>query len=207
MNSDSLRVLKYLNLNAQETNTHLSNVVTLTTELLSYVEKKANYGIDYKYKASIINASLLHDIGKAAIPEKILYKRGALNENERMIIETHPLTGVYLLKKIVANGRLMKEKSFEENNILANVIMYHHERWDGKGYPNGIKGEEIPIESRVITIVDIYDALTSERCYKKAWTKEQALVYLKEEKGKIFDPELVSNFIEMMQKKEAGVLN
>lgn len=193
MVSKVLEALECFNLSETETKRHLLNIKELTEELLKGINENTQYKLTDSYKKSILNASMLHDIGKASIPKQILYKKGVLDENERMIVETHPITGIYLLKKVLEKVEL--SYSEEESEIITNIILYHHERWDGSGYPNGIKGEEIPLESRIVSIVDVFDALTSDRCYKKAWSVKEALKYLEEEKGKMFDPVIVDYFI------------
>lgn len=199
MTEKILEAIQHLNLNARETKTHIKNVKKLVEQLLAAIQEESSYELTPSYQEAILNASILHDIGKAAIPKPILYKKGLLSETERMIVETHPITGMYILKKILEKIELVN--TTEENEVIANVILYHHERWDGAGYPNGLKGEEIPFESRLITIIDVYDALTSTRSYKEAWTEEDALVYLENEKEKMFDPKLVDHFLAMKKQK------
>ncbi|MBN2858982.1 MAG: PAS domain S-box protein [Sphaerochaetaceae bacterium] len=128
-------------------------------------------------------AGLMHDIGKIGVDEKILNKSGSLNSEERVITERHPEIGWKILS------------STTEFSELAQFILYHHERWDGSGYPNGLKGIDIPIESRIIAIADAYDAMTSNRSYKEGISREQAVVELKRCSGTQFDPEIVDVFI------------
>lgn len=187
-------IVDYFHLDVTETSTHLHNVQQLTKRFLTRIP-----GVTKTYADAVVNASLLHDIGKASIPAPILYKKGSLDENERLIVETHPITGNYLFAKVL--GKIDFCQTPEERTIVEHVILYHHERWDGTGYPHGLKEEDIPLESRIITIVDVFDALTSERSYKPAWTTEEALQYLEQEKGKIFDPTLVTTFIKMVQEE------
>jgi len=179
---------------------HLLNVQKLAEEfLLSLFEDKA-YHLSLDYISKIIEYSVLHDIGKSGIPESILYKTGSLTVYEKKIMKMHPLMGVDVLNKLSDE---MNNKVFDDKKIAENIIKYHHENWDGTGYPMGLKGEEIPFEARVISIVDVYDALVSNRTYKKAWTKEEALSYLKEKKGIKFDPNLVEVFIEKVIHKNS----
>ncbi|EPY2307811.1 HD domain-containing phosphohydrolase [Clostridium sporogenes] len=132
---------------------------------------------------------LLHDIGKIAIEENILNKREELTEDEWQEIKRHPEIGYRILNTV--------------NDMLeiAEYVLYHHERWDGKGYPKGLKGEEIPLQSRIITIVDAYDAMTSQRSYRNALQEEIAIEELKINSGTQFDPELVRIFIEKVLNK------
>ncbi|MBU5298599.1 diguanylate cyclase [Clostridium sporogenes] len=132
---------------------------------------------------------LLHDIGKIAIEENILNKREELTEDEWQEIKRHPEIGYRILNTV--------------NDMLeiAEYVLYHHERWDGKGYPKGLKGEEIPLQSRIITIVDAYDAMTSQRSYRNALQEETAIEELKINSGTQFDPELVRIFIEKVLNK------
>ncbi|WP_053593625.1 HD domain-containing phosphohydrolase, partial [Lysinibacillus sp. FJAT-14222] len=179
---------------------HLLNVQNLVEELLLSLFEDRTYNLSLEYVSKIIEYSVLHDIGKSGIPESILYKTGPLTIYEKKIIKMHPLMGIDVLNKL---SNEMNNKIFDDKKIAENIIKYHHENWDGTGYPMGLKGEEIPFEARVISIVDVYDALVSDRAYKKAWTKEEALSYLKEQKAIKFDPHLVEVFIEKVIQKDS----
>lgn len=137
-------------------------------------------------------AGLVHDIGKIGIDEKILNKPGSLDVEERSQINKHPEVGWRILS------------SASEFSELANFILDHHERWDGNGYPNGLKGLSIPIEARIIAVADSYDAMTRDRSYRKGLTKEEAIVELKRCSGTQFDPEIVHIFIEKVLPTEAA---
>lgn len=128
----------------------------------------------------------MHDIGKLGIPDRILLKPGKLTPDERLIIETHPQIGASILKNPTS-------KIMEAGQIIS---LYHHERWDGKGYPKRLKGEEIPLFARIVAIVDVFDALISKRCYKEAFSKEKTKEIIMAEKGKAFEPKIVDAFIE-----------
>lgn len=128
-------------------------------------------------------AGLIHDIGKIGVDEKILNKPGSLTIDERRDVERHPEIGWRLLS------------STNEFSELAQFVLSHHEKWDGTGYPNGLKGEEINLEARIISVADTYDALTSERSYRKGFTDEEAIQELKRCSGTQFDPEIVDIFV------------
>ena len=132
----------------------------------------------------ILNASPMHDIGKIGIPDRVLLKPGKLDAEEWAIMQTHVTIGVDLLSG--SNSPLML--------MAKNIALLHHEKWDGSGYPNGLAGENIAIEGRICALCDVFDALTSERPYKKAWTVEDTMTLIKEESGKHFDPKLVTCF-------------
>jgi PAS domain S-box-containing protein len=134
----------------------------------------------------LVDASAMHDIGKIAIPDNILHKTGKLNDEEFQIMRTHAEIGYTMLNH--SSRPLLK--------TAAIIALEHHERWDGNGYPNYLKGEEIAIEGRITAIADVFDALGSQRCYKKSWKDEDIFEYLKKEKGKQFDPNLVDIFFE-----------
>lgn len=126
-------------------------------------------------------ASAMHDIGKIGIPDAILKKPGKLSEAEFEIIKTHPLIGYQILC----------ESKLDILKASAEIALNHHEKWNGTGYPNGLQGEEIPMNARMLAIIDVYDAMTHKRCYKNADSSEAAVAYILENKGKHFDPQLV----------------
>ncbi len=134
----------------------------------------------------IYRGALLHDIGKLAIPDAILRKPGKLNEDEWKVMRQHPQLAYELLKGI---GYLVPS---------LDIPRYHHEYWDGNGYPDGLSREGIPLAARIFTVVDVWDALTSDRPYRKAWQLEQVLDYLKERRGTQFDPGVVDVFLEIL---------
>jgi len=138
----------------------------------------------------LLSASMMHDLGKIGIPDEILLKPGKLTIEEFEIMKTHTTIGAELLSK--SDSQLL---------ILAETIaLSHHEKWNGSGYPKGLSGTEIPLEARIVAIADVFDALTSERPYKKAWSVEDTINLIQSEKGKHFDPELVDAFIEILPK-------
>lgn len=144
------------------------------------------YGLPKTEATLLEEASPMHDIGKVGIPDSILKKPGKLDEDEWKIMKTHAELGYDMLK-------------FSERPILkaaASVALSHHEKFDGSGYPKGLKGEDIPIFGRILAICDVFDALGSERCYKKSWPDENIWKLLREESGKHFDPALVDIFFE-----------
>ena len=145
-----------------------------------------------QFVEDLVQCSVLHDIGKVGIPDSILFNRDKFGLDEYEIMKQHAIHG----------GRALEEaahKVGERDNFLAmgmDVAYYHHERWDGGGYPAGLKGEEIPLSARIVAIADVYDALTTERRYKRAYSHEEAREVILMEKAKQFDPELVDAFVE-----------
>jgi HD-GYP domain-containing protein (c-di-GMP phosphodiesterase class II) len=127
--------------------------------------------------------ALLHDIGKIGVPDQILLKPDQFTDQEWEIMRKHPQFAYEMLYPI----------AYLRPSL--DIPYTHHEKWDGTGYPRGLKGEQIPLAARIFSIVDVYDALTSDRPYRKAWTEEQALEYIRAESGKHFDPEVVKKFI------------
>lgn len=125
---------------------------------------------------AIVQGGLVHDVGKIKVPDEILNKPGKLTDEERALIEKHPVFGYDMCR----NLGFMKEE--------LNIIRSHHEKWDGSGYPDRLKGNEIPLHSRIMAVADVYDALTSERSYRKAWSHLETMKYMKENKGTHFDP-------------------
>lgn len=176
------------------TEEHLIRVQALTEKLLNAHNEKNNLQLESNYMNNVIHSSILHDIGKASMPEGILYKPGALSIYERKIIEMHPLTGADILSKMSKEIHYDFIKSME---VAENIILYHHERWDGAGYPFQLKGEQIPLEARVVSVVDVFDALTTRRPYKDSWPEEKALAFIEENKEKHFDPLIAETFISL----------
>ena len=136
----------------------------------------------------LLNAAPMHDIGKIGIPDRILLKPGKLDENEWEIMKTHPQMGAEILGS--HNSVLL--------NLARDIALTHHEKWDGSGYPNALKGEEIPLHARIVAITDTFDALTTVRPYKHAWLVADAIDLLKKEAGSHFDPDLVDKFLNIM---------
>ncbi|QHW33318.1 HD domain-containing protein [Paenibacillus rhizovicinus] len=184
---------------------HLVRVQELTTGLLHQYNALKRSVLTEAYIQSVVNACILHDIGKSGIPEGILYKPGKLNVYERAIMETHPLIGADILNKI--STELDDELFQQEMKIAKDIVSFHHEKWDGTGYPSRLKEDEIPFEAQIVSIVDVYDALTSRRAYKDAWPAEQAADYLRNQKGISFNPELVDIFCNFMIRGTSGNLN
>lgn len=167
-----------LDLRDDETQGHTQRVTELTLKLAKTL------GLPDDKLVHINRGALLHDIGKMAIPDKILRKPGPLSDKEWETMRKHPIYAYELLSPIA----YLKP---------AITIPYcHHEKWDGSGYPRRLKGEEIPIEARVFAVVDVWDALCSDRPYRKAWTKEKARQYLEDQAGKHFDPQIVRVFLD-----------
>lgn len=173
-----------IELRSKETGGHVRRVA-LMTELLA--EKM---GLDDDFIDTIRYASALHDVGKISIPESILHKPAKLDDDEWEIMKTHAQRGYDLL----ANSNRIIAK------MGAVIAKTHHERWDGGGYPDGIAGEDIPIEGRLMAIADVVDALLSKRSYKKPWDSDDVKIYITEQSGKQFDPQLVELVIENFER-------
>jgi PAS domain S-box-containing protein/putative nucleotidyltransferase with HDIG domain len=143
-------------------------------------------GVEPQKMASIRKGALLHDIGKMGIPDSILHKPSQLTEKEWELMKEHPRHAYHLLSPI------------EHLRPALDIPYCHHENWDGSGYPRGLSGEEIPLAARIFSIVDVWDALRSDRPYRNAWSDEEALSYIKEQTGKKFDPQVVKAFLSVI---------
>ncbi|WP_024954494.1 HD-GYP domain-containing protein [Sulfurospirillum arcachonense] len=165
---------------SKETGNHVKRVAEYT-KLLAL-----NYGLEESEAEMLKQASPMHDIGKIAIPDSVLNKPGRFNEEERKIMDTHAKLGYDMLKG--SNRALLK---------MASIVAYeHHEKWDGSGYPQKKAGEDIHIYGRITAVADVFDALGSDRVYKKAWEDEKIFKFFKEERGVHFDPTLIDIFFE-----------
>ena len=140
------------------------------------------YGLSEDQAETLLHAAPMHDIGKIGIPDHIMLKPGKLTDEEFAVMKTHPEIGAEILGE--ADSDLLR--------IAKSVAMTHHEKWDGNGYPKGLKGEDIPVEGRIVAVADVFDALTSKRPYKEAWTVEKTLSVMKSEAGSHFEPRLIT---------------
>jgi PAS domain S-box-containing protein len=174
------------------TGSHLERIPEYAKIIAKELSKKPKYKryITRKYIEDIYNSAILHDIGKVGIPDHILLKPGKLTSKEFEAIKSHSILGGDALTVIDAQT---DGKSFL--TLGKEIAYYHHEKWDGSGYPNGIRGEEIPLSARIVALADVYDALTSERLYKKSFSHKKAKEIIIEAKGKTFDPDVVDAFI------------
>jgi cyclic di-GMP phosphodiesterase len=176
-----------------DTGAHIERVQSYARVLAQYLSTTDKHRgmIDAEFIRLIHQTSPLHDIGKVAVPDNILLKPGTLCTEERTIMRSHVTIGAQTLdasRKRFPNVRFLQ--------MARDIAMSHHERWDGKGYPEGLKGEEIPLAARIVAIADVYDALTSRRVYRAAMTHEQAKSYILREAGLHFDPDVVEAFVQ-----------
>lgn len=162
----------------QDTRQHLKNI-----SIISYLLALA-LGMNKSEAELIKNASPLHDIGKVALADNILLKPGKLTPDEFETMKSHTIYG----------GRILEGAHSKVLQMAHKMSLYHHEKWNGLGYPKGLREEEIPLEARIVTVADVFDALCVFRVYKKAWRTEEALAYIVEESGKSFDPRIVAAF-------------
>lgn len=178
-----------------ETGDHLERIRNYSVQLMQlYRIDEDHPEITQRLLRDLYDSSVLHDIGKVGIPDSILLKKGFLTEEEFSIMKKHPVIGYDALRK--ASGDLGSDFFL---NMAMDIILFHHERWDGGGYPYGLKGEEIPLSARIVSIADVYDALTSKRPYKDAYTHEEAIDIMKSESKK-YDPELFNLFTKNAEK-------
>ncbi|MBH1941069.1 HD domain-containing protein [Mobilitalea sibirica] len=181
---------------------HLKNTTLYFKILLEEVLKQDKYKHLFSQEEvrDLVRAAPLHDIGKIGINDDILRKASTLNYNEFEYMKTHTILGKETFEKII------KETGGTRVLQLAKDLAYcHHERWDGTGYPSGLKGDEIPLYARILTIADVYDALTSDRAYKEAFSHQKALKIITEGKGSIFDPDLIDIFIHINERFEQAL--
>jgi HD-GYP domain-containing protein (c-di-GMP phosphodiesterase class II) len=167
-----------------ETAGHTRRVTELTVALAQ------NLGLSDEEIRNIQRGAYLHDIGKMAIPDHILLKPGPLTEEEWELMRQHPVRAREFISEI------------PYLQPAAQLAYSHHERWDGSGYPEGLCGEQIPLSARIFTVIDNWDALNSDRPYRKAWAREKVITYLKENAGSIFDPAVVAAFLNILERPD-----
>lgn len=170
-----------LDLRDRETEGHTQRVTEMTLRLA------ASIGVQETTLLHIRRGALLHDIGKMGVPDHILLKAGPLTEEEQAVMHKHPAYAYEMLSKIAYLKPAL------------DIPYCHHERWDGSGYPRGLKGEQIPLAARIFAVVDVWDALTSDRPYRKAWSRKKALAYIRKSAGSLFDPQVVEAFVKIIE--------
>jgi HD-GYP domain-containing protein (c-di-GMP phosphodiesterase class II)/methylmalonyl-CoA mutase cobalamin-binding subunit len=166
----------------EDTGAHIERIGRFSTLLAEHI------GMDPEFCERLGHAAPLHDVGKVAIPDAILLKPGPLTPEERAIVETHAEEG----------HRLVRGSSSSILDMAATIALSHQEKWDGSGYPRGLKGEAIPIEGRIVAVADVFDALTSDRVYRKAFSVDDAVQMMREQRGRHFDPVLLDSFMEVL---------
>jgi len=164
----------------KETEGHTQRVTELTLKLAR------EFGLTEADLVQVRRGALLHDIGKMGVPDRILLKAGPLTDDEWVIMRQHPVHAHEMLRPI------------DYLRPALDIPYCHHEMWDGTGYPRGLKGEEIPLVARVFAIVDVWDAVTSDRPYRQAWSREKALAHIQKGTGQHFDPHVVEVFSKLI---------
>ena len=178
-----------------DTGAHVQKTAAYVRIILEGLRRKGYYAskITPKYMSDVENSAPLHDVGKINVPDAVLNKPGKLDEKEFEIMKTHTTAGREIIEKAISTvkgGSYLKE--------ARNMAGYHHERWDGKGYPEGLHGEVIPLSARIMAVADVFDALTSPRVYKPAFPLEKALEIINEGSGSQFDPKVVEVFMDSL---------
>ena len=170
-----------MDLRDRETEGHSRRVTELTMKLAK------TFGMKEENLVHIRHGALLHDMGKIGVPDAILHKPASLTDAEWVVMRKHPQLAHDMLYPV------------EYLRPALDIPLNHHEKWDGTGYPNGLSGEAIPLVARLFAVVDVWDALTSDRPYRAAWTEEAARTYIREQSGKHFDPQVVDAFFKIME--------
>lgn len=175
-----IALIAALDLRDQETGHHSSRVVAGADALAAHL------GMSPQDRVHLRRGALLHDIGKIGVPDRVLQKKGPLTPREREMIQQHPTYALEMLAGI------------EFLRPAISIPVCHHEKWDGTGYPRGLAGEAIPLPARIFAVVDVYDALTSDRVYRAAWSREDTLTHIENNAGTHFEPRIVAAFVALM---------
>lgn len=180
-----------------ETGSHLDRMSRYSRLIAHYLADK--YELDDSYIEHVFMFSPLHDIGKIGIPDSILLKPGKLDAQELVVMRTHAEKGAAIINDLIDSFGL---ENFQYKDVLRNIAAFHHETIDGSGYPRGMKGDQIPLEARIVAVADIFDALTSERPYKKAWSNAEAIAMLQKLAGESLDRDCVAALVGHMDEVE-----
>lgn len=173
------RVAEALEAHHVETAAHVRRIGRYSERLAWLIRR------DREWAAMVGRAAVLHDLGKLAIPRALLAKAGPLTDKERGLMKTHAAVG----------ARMLEEADLPVLRCAAQIARHHHERWDGGGYPGGVRGEECPVEARLVAVADVFDALREERAYKRAWSRTEITAYFSAERGAAFEPGIVDIFL------------
>jgi HD-GYP domain-containing protein (c-di-GMP phosphodiesterase class II) len=176
------RLSMAVELRDEDTGAHIERIGRLSALLAEQI------GMDPRFCTRMLHAAPLHDVGKVAIPDAILLKPGPLTVEERSIVETHAEEGY----------RLLQRSSSSILELASSIALSHHEKWDGSGYPRGLAREEIAIEGRIVAVTDVFDALTSDRVYRPAYSIDEAVSLMREQRGLHFDPDMLDAFLEVI---------
>ena len=201
--ADDQYPLSYSGVPQWESGLHVLHIQTITEMLLRQLVQKENnrYALSKEQIRMITTASALHDIGKISIPDEILNKPGRLTAEEFAVIKGHSMAGANMLSELPLD---QKEEPLVKTAY--EICRWHHERYDGGGYPDGLKGEEIPVSAQVVALADVYDALTSERCYKDAYSHEKAIEMILAGQCGAFNPLMLECLLDISSslKKKMG---
>jgi len=167
-----------------ETGAHIRRIGLYSVEMAKAINWSINEIDDIRLAAT------MHDVGKIAIPDNILRKPDKLTDTEFEVMKTHTIMG----------GHILGGSNVTMLHMAEDIAVFHHEKWDGTGYPHGLEGSAIPMSARIVSIVDVYDALITKRIYKEAWTEDEAIASMHEDRGKRFDPELFDTFLTLRDK-------
>ena len=178
----------------ENTGEHIQRTTEYVRMLSDAMKADSRYvSVSAEFLNNVQLAAPLHDMGKIRIPDAILNKPGRLTDEEYAVMKRHSAYGAEIIEKTL---RVIEEEDYY--NVAKNIARHHHERWDGKGYPDGLNGGEIPLEARIMALADVYDALVSKRVYKEAFSKEKACEILREGAGTQFDPDLTRLFLKSL---------
>ncbi|MBR1897758.1 MAG: HD domain-containing protein, partial [Oscillospiraceae bacterium] len=178
-----------------DTGAHIQKTAAYVRIIVEGLKRKGYYAekITPKFMSDVVRSAPLHDVGKINIPDAVLNKKGKLDPEEYEIIKTHTTAGKLIMEKAIST---VEGESYLKE--ARNMAAYHHERWDGKGYPEGLHGEVIPLAARIMAVADVFDALASPRVYKPAFPLEKALAIIQEGAGTQFDPKCVEVFMDSL---------